>query len=98
MAAFLEETFRMGRLKVINADFTAWNMRGDCKNGHVVTVRVEQSVDEVEVARTATAGAHSELSREVRLCAGGEGRAFLMTNVNPLDGFPSSESVREPVQ
>src|SRR5271170_4857663 len=98
VAAFLEEAFRMGRLEVVDADLAARNMRSDRKNGHVAAVRVEQSVDQVEVAWAAAAGADRELAREVCLGAGGEGGAFFMAHVNPLDGFQSPERVGEPVQ
>ena len=52
----------------------------------------------MQVARAATAGAHRELSGEVGLGAGREGRALFMANVNPLDGFQSPQGIVESVQ
>ena len=46
---------------------------------------IEQAVDEVQIARAATAGADRELAGQMRLGARGEGRHFLVADVNPLD-------------
>jgi hypothetical protein len=87
----------MSRLEIVNADFGARDMRRDRKNGYIVTLRIEQSIDEVEVAWSATAGADRKLSSEMRLGASGERGALFVANVNPLDGFQTPQSVRESV-
>jgi hypothetical protein len=48
-------------------------------------VGVEQPIDEVEVARAATPGADRQPAGELRLGARGEGRGFLVPDLDPRD-------------
>jgi hypothetical protein len=73
-------------------------MGRNCENRHGAAMAIEQAVDEVKVARAATPGADSELAGDVRLGAGGEGRHFLVADVNPLDGFLSAYLVGYPIE
>ena len=77
----------MRGLEVVDADFGARDVRGDRQHGHAVAVRVEQAIDQMEIARTATAGADGELPGEVGFGAGGKGGAFFVANVDPLIVF-----------
>ena len=60
-------------------------MRGDRQHRHAAALAVEQAVDQMQVARTAAAGANRQLARQMRLGAGREGGALLMAHVDPLD-------------
>src|SRR5882757_841110 len=59
---------------------------------------VKQTVDQVQVARSAAAGADREFPRQMRLGARRKGRDLLMTDVNPLDLALSPQRIGEPVQ
>jgi hypothetical protein len=73
-------------------------MRGDRQHRHAAAMTVVESVDEVQVARTAAAGADRELAGEMRLGAGGEGRGLLVAHVNPIDAFDATQRVGEAVE
>src|SRR5262249_33644722 len=72
-------------LKVVGADFRGRNVSGDRQDRHTRTVAVEQAVDQVQVTRSATAGADREVSGQVRLGAGSERGHLLVPDVDPLD-------------
>jgi hypothetical protein len=59
---------------------------------------IEEAVDEVKVAGAATPGADGELAGDVCVGAGGEGRHFLVADVNPLNGFLSAYLVGYPIE
>src|ERR1700733_7981577 len=59
---------------------------------------VEQAVDEVQIARAATAGAHRERPGQVGLGAGGEGTDFLVPDMDPFDLALPAQRVRQSVQ
>ena len=46
---------------------------------------IEQPIDEVKIARPATAGAHSDLSCEMGLRSGGERSCLFMSYMQPFD-------------
>jgi hypothetical protein len=75
----------MGRLKIGAADLRARDVRRDRQHRHARPVAVEEAVDQVEITGTATARADRELSGEMRLGAGREGRGLLVAHVHPLD-------------
>jgi hypothetical protein len=53
MAAFLEQILRMGFLKVTAADLARRDVSGDGENRRARAVRVEQAIDQMQVARAA---------------------------------------------
>ena len=59
---------------------------------------VEQAVDEVQIARSAAAGADRELAGQMRLGAGREGRNLLVPDMDPLDLALPAERVGQAVQ
>src|SRR5262249_19670551 len=61
-------------------------------------VAVEQTVDEMEIARPAAAGAPRELTREMGFATGGERRALLVPDMNPFDLALPAQRVGEPVE
>ena len=57
VAALREEMFRVRLLKIAAADFIAGNLRGDGEDGNTAAVTVVESIDQMQVAGTATSGA-----------------------------------------
>jgi hypothetical protein len=56
---------------------------------------IEQSIDEMQIARTAGAGADGEVTGDGRLARGRKRRRFLVTNMDPLDRAASSGDERK---
>ncbi len=73
-------------------------MRGNRQHRHPAAVAIKQSVDEVQVAGTATSGTHGELTGQVGLRPGGERGSFLVPHVNPFDAFQPTQRVGEAVE
>src|SRR5271154_2344220 len=85
VAALPEQRLWMRLLKVAGTDLRRRDLRRDSENGHARTVAVEEAIDEVQVPRTATAGAHGEIPRQMRLRACREGGDLLVPDMDPLD-------------
>jgi len=96
--AFLEKGFRMGLLEISGADLRRRDLRRNRKHGHARAVAVEEAVDEVQVARPATARANSEFARQMRLGASRKGSDLLVPDMDPLDFALSSQSVGEAIE
>ena len=75
----------MGLLEVAHANLDAGDVGGDGQNRDLGAVCVEQTIDEMQVARTTGACADSQLAGQSCLGSSGEGRSLLMTNVDPVD-------------
>jgi hypothetical protein len=88
----------MGLLKIIGPYFGAWDMSRNCENRHRASMAIVESVNEMKIAGTATARADREFAGDVRIGARGEGRHFLMADVDPLDCLLSAYLVRYPIQ
>src|SRR5262245_20633761 len=98
MAALLEQLLRMRLLKIAGADFRRWNLRRDSQHRHARAVAVEQAVDEMQIARSAAAGADRELTREMGLATGGKRRDLLVPDMNPFDLALAAERVGQPIE
>ena len=98
VAASLEQKFGMRLLEIIGTDLGAWNMCRNCENRNGAPMAIEEPVDEMKVTGTATPGADCQLAGDVRIGARGEGRHFLVADVNPLDGLLSAYLVDYPVE
>jgi hypothetical protein len=61
-------------------------------------VAVEQAVDEMQVARPATASANGEVTRKMRLGAGRESGDLLVPDMDPLDFTLPSQGVSKAVK
>jgi hypothetical protein len=61
-------------------------------------VGVKQSVDEVQVAWAATAGADRQLACELGLRPGREGRRLFVADMNPLDLPVSADGIGNRVE
>jgi len=71
----------MGLLEVAAADLPGRDMRGNRQHRRPAAVRIEQAVDEVEIARPARPGAYGESAGNLRLTRGGESSHLLMSNL-----------------
>src|SRR4029453_9753974 len=84
--------------EISGSDLRAWNLRCDGKDGNTAAVTVVESVDQVQVARTAAAGADRQSSRELRFRAGGKRGGFLMSHVRPPHVRLSANRIRDSVE
>src|ERR1700751_3446222 len=75
----------MGLLKIAGADFSRRDLRGDRQHRHTRPGAIEEPIDQMQIARAATAGTNRELARQVRLGAGSKGGDLLVPDMQPLD-------------
>jgi hypothetical protein len=61
-------------------------------------MRVEETVDKVQVSRPTRSRAYREIACCLRLAGGGERGDFLVPNMHPLDRSPTAESFGQPVE
>jgi hypothetical protein len=73
-------------------------MSRDCENRHGASMAIEEPVDEMKVAGTATPGADGKLASNVRVSPGGKRRHFLVADVNPFDRLLSAYLVDYPIE
>jgi hypothetical protein len=85
MTALLEKHFGMRRLKVVDANFRAWDVRRDSENRDAAAMAIEQPIDEMQVTGATAATAYSEFPRQMSLGAGSESRALLVSHMDPFD-------------
>ena len=98
VAAFLEQRLRMGLLEIAGADLRRRNLRGDRQHRHPRAVAIKQAVDQMQIARSAAAGADREFAGQMRFGAGRESGNLFMPDMNPLDlGLPA-QRVGQPIQ
>ena len=85
VAALDEQLLGVRLLEVSAADLRGRYVRSDREHRHATALRVEETVDQVQIARPAASDAHRELAGECRLRRGGECGTFLVARVDPLD-------------
>ncbi|MGY4499419.1 hypothetical protein ACVWYH_003350 [Bradyrhizobium sp. GM24.11] len=73
-------------------------MRRYRKHRHARTVTIEQAIDKVKVAGSATARTHGEFAGQMRLGTGGEGRDFLVSDMNLVDLAVPTDGVCQTVE
>jgi hypothetical protein len=88
----------MRLLEEVRADLGGGDLRRDRHHRHAGALAVEETVDEVQIAWTAAAGADGEPTRDMSVGAGGEGRDLLVAHVQPFDAPASANGVGETVQ
>ena len=98
MAALRKEMLRVGLLKVCAADFVAWNLRGDGEHRNTAAVAVVESVDQVEISGTATAGANRQPAGKMSLSARGKSCCFFMAQMNPIQFSGGSDRLGNAVE
>ncbi len=97
-AALAKQLLRVRLLEVLGADLRARNVRRDRQHGDAAALRIEQTVDQMQVAGPATARADRQLTRKGRIRGGRERRGLLVTDVLPRDFAGSAYRVGEPVE
>ena len=98
MTAFAEQLLRMGLLKVSSADFSGWNLGRDGQYRRAAAMRIEQAIDEMQIAGPARACADGKLAGDLRFGRGREGGDLLMPDVNLVDRLSLAQRVGEAVQ
>ena len=97
-AALAEQLLRMRLLEVLRADLGARDVRGDRQHRNPAALRVEQTVDQMQVARPAAAGADRKLSGQRRIGGRRERGRLLVTDVLPSDFTGTPDRVGESVE
>src|SRR5207249_1352365 len=87
VTALREKMFRMGFLKISATDFITRDLRRNGQNRHPTAVRIIEAIDQMEIAGSATSGADSQASGEMRLRAGGKCGRFFVSQMNPPNFF-----------
>src|SRR5258706_1475493 len=98
VTALLEQTLRMGFLKIPRAEFGRRNLRRDGKHWHARPLTVEQAVDEVQIAGSAASGADRKLASQMCLGTGRESRDLLVPHMHPFDLALATDRIGQPVQ
>jgi hypothetical protein len=68
------------------------------RTGNPVAVTVVQSVDQMQISRTAASGTNRQRSGEVGFCSSGEGRRFLMAQMDPIQFSGRADRVGNAVE
>src|SRR5271168_907229 len=84
MAAFFEENLRVSLLKILRSDLGARYVGGDGEHRNTVAMTIEEPVDEVQIAGSATACADRELAGHLGIRPGGKRRDLLVAHVHPF--------------
>src|SRR5580658_5604060 len=88
----------MGRLKVIDPYLGAWDVCGDSQNRYAAALAIEQPVNQMQIARTAAAGADRKASGEMGFCSRCESGSLFVPHVDPVNRLSPSQSVGEGVE
>ena len=76
----------------------AWEASETSSAYALVPVGVKQAIDQMEVPGAAAAAAYSQIPAQLGFRARGKSRHFLMPHMNPFNGLPPPQSVRNGVQ
>src|SRR5207249_11739850 len=88
----------MRLLKIAAANFVAGNLRGNGEDGDAIAMTVVETIDQMQIAGTATSGTDGQVSREMRFRAGGKRCGFLMPHMNPARSLSPANGVGDPVE
>ena len=90
MAALPEQGLRMRLLEIPAPDLGRRDLGRNRGHRHAAAMRVEQPVDEMQIAGAAGAGADRKAAGHLGFARGRERRDLFVAHVNPVDGlFPS---------
>jgi hypothetical protein len=98
VAAIGKQTLRMRLLEVVCADFTAWNLSCDRKDGRPTAVSIIQSVDQVEISGSTTTRADGQLPGDLRLSRSGERADLFMADLNPGNALMTAQGIDKAIQ
>ncbi|MDF2579476.1 MAG: hypothetical protein K0S49_1055 [Microbacterium sp.] len=85
VAALREQPFGVRLLEVTRPDLQARDVAGDREHRHTGSLRIEEAVDQVQVAGTAASCAHGQLAGELGVRCRSEGGGLLVADVDPVD-------------
>src|SRR5690606_33947277 len=98
ISAFAKQFLRMRLLKISQTDLRRGDVRGDGQYRNVISLAVEQSIDQMQVSRPATARAHRKITGYRRLRARRESRGLLVAHVHPLDATQTAQAIVQTIQ
>ena len=98
MTALRKEMFRVRLLEICAADFAARNLRGNRQHRNAIAMAVVKAVDEMQIARAATATAYRKAPGQERFRACGECRRFLMPDRHSGDVISWSNGISDSVE
>src|SRR6202167_6823358 len=85
-------------LKIARADLGRRNLGGDGEYRHSRSVAIKEAIDEMQIARSAAAGADREITREMRLRTSCKGRDLLVPDMNPFDLSLATQRVCQTIE
>ena len=88
----------MRLLEEVRTDLGRGDLRRDRHHRHARALAVEETVDEMQIAGAAAAGADGEVPRDMGVGAGGEGGDLFVAHVQPFDPAAPANGVGEAVQ
>src|SRR5258705_4371472 len=95
LATILNETIVAG---IIDSDFAAGDVGGDCQNRHAIALAVEQAVDQMKVAWTAAPGTYRKAPGKMSFSSRCKCSGLFMTHVNPVDRLSSPQRVCQAIE
>src|SRR5258706_9929018 len=98
MATIPEQVFRMSCLEIIDSDFAAGDVGGDCQNRHAIALAVEQAVDQMKVAWTAAPRTYSKASGKMGFSPRCKCRSLLVAHMDPVDRLSLPQCIGETVE
>jgi len=87
VAALRKKMLGMGFLKISAPDLITGNLRRQGEHRNPAAMAVIESVDQMQIPRSATAGAYRKLAGEMSLCARGKRGRLFVPHVNPPNLF-----------
>lgn len=73
-------------------------MRGDGKHRLPAAVAIEQPIDQMQIARPTTTGAHRQLAGHRGFGPGGECRHLFVAHMHPFDALHLAQRIGQPVE
>ena len=89
---------RMGLLKIAGPDLSRRDLRGYSEHRDSGSVAIKKAVDQMQVARSATACTDRERARQVRLCTRRKGGNLLVPDMHPLDLALAANGIGDAVE
>ena len=96
--ALLEEALGMRLLEIVRTDLGRGDLRRDRHHRHARALAVEKTVDEVQIAGAAAAGAYGEAAGDMGVGASGEGGDLLVAHMQPFDAAAPANGVGEAIE
>ena len=88
----------MRLLEIVRTDLGGGDLRRDRHHRHARALAVEKTVDEVQIARAAAAGAYGEGASDMGVGASGEGGDLLVAHMQPFDAAAPANGVGEAIE